>query len=373
LNNTKRDIENHRNSLSEQIGHKDNEINGLKSHVENISNQHRDLENHKNWLNEQIGHKDNEINGLKSHAENISNQHRDLENHKNWLNEQIGHKDNEINGLKSQVENMSNYQRDLERGKQSSEDQLNELRGRVEELDRRSNELNQQLNEKNSTLSRVEAELEQAKSAVRDFEAANNELKSKSESLEKRLGEVERNNDNEQLQKLKSLMDENDLLKVQNVNLKLALQQTEQSIASLETVIVNRESSLESELHKIGTNGSTNGNGVNGKYENGNGNNEVPSKESLDRLKKENSLLRKLLDDERRLNKETQKEKDKIKDLLKIGHEALEHERIEFQERLEEKQLQKEHEKTNGNSNGNGNHSVAVDINDQQSAQYQSF
>lgn len=37
---------------------------------------------------------------------------------------------------------------------------------------------------------------------------------------------------------------------------------------------------------KIGTNGSTNGNGVNGKYENGNGNNEVPSKESLDRLKK---------------------------------------------------------------------------------------
>ena len=37
---------------------------------------------------------------------------------------------------------------------------------------------------------------------------------------------------------------------------------------------------------KIGINGSTNGNGVNGKYENGNGNNEVPSKESLDRLKK---------------------------------------------------------------------------------------
>lgn len=81
---------------------------------------------------------------------------------------------------------MSNYQRDLERGKQSSEDQLNELRGRVEELDRRSNDLNQQLNEKNSTLSRVEGELEQARSAVRDFEAANNELKSKSESLEKR-------------------------------------------------------------------------------------------------------------------------------------------------------------------------------------------
>lgn len=67
--------------------------------------------------------------------------------------------------------------------------------------------------------------------------------------LYSRLGEVERNNDHEQLvsfyysnirvvdllilvfhvyfkQKLKSIMDENDLLRVQNVNLKLALQQT---------------------------------------------------------------------------------------------------------------------------------------------------
>ncbi len=52
---------------------------------------------------------------------------------------------------------------------------------------------------------------------------------------------------------------------------------------------------------------------------------------------KENVLLRKLLDDERKLNRETQIQKDKIKDLIKIGHEALEHERLEFQGKLDEK------------------------------------
>lgn len=48
-------------------------------------------------------------------------------------------------------------------------------------------------------------------------------------------------------------------------------------------------------------------------------------------------LLRKLLEDERKLNKETQREKDRIKDLLKLGHEALEHERLALQEKLDEK------------------------------------
>ncbi len=75
--------------------------------------------------------------------------------------------------------------------------------------------------------------------------------------------------------------------------------------------------------------------------------------------------MRQLLDDEIKSSKTTLNERAKIRDLIKMGQDALEHEKQELHERFDDKILS-EYELVNGNGvnrnghngNGVGNHTA---------------